>query len=56
MGIGDVFTKLFKNENSKKKKDKIDLDKLIEPPKPKTEKIFIYKSIDFEDISINESN
>ncbi|NIP29737.1 MAG: hypothetical protein GTO02_05605 [Candidatus Dadabacteria bacterium] len=55
MGIGDVFTKLFKNDGlEKKNKDKINIDTLIEPPKAKAEQIFLYKTIDFEDISIKE--
>lgn len=58
MGIGDVFNKLFKNEESDSKRDKdnkVDINELIEMPKSKAERIFLYKTIDFENISINES-
>ena len=57
MGIGDVISKIFKNEDSEKKKNKdyIDVENLIEPPKPKAERLFYYKTINFKNISIKEN-
>lgn len=57
MGIGDMINKLFKKEGSSDASgnpDRIDLDNLIQLPGLKTEKVFLYKSIDFEDISIRD--
>ncbi len=58
MGLGDMINKLFKMEDTpagNTKSDKVDLDTLIQPPEVRTEKVFLYKTIDFENISIRES-
>ncbi|MGH7885599.1 MAG: hypothetical protein ACRENO_07890 [Thermodesulfobacteriota bacterium] len=52
-----MLNKLFKKEDEvkgKRKPDKIDIDSLIQPPEVRTEKIFLYNTIDFEDISIRD--
>lgn len=57
MGLGDMINKIFKKEDSSKanaNSDKIDLDSLIQPPELRTEKVFLYNTIDFEDISVRE--
>ena len=57
MGIGNMISKIFKKEDSSKQAkgaDKLDLDNLIKLPDPVTEKVFLYKTIDFEDISIRD--
>ena len=57
MGIGDVISKLFKSVEADKKNndDHLDIETLIEPPKPKAERLFYYKTINFKNISINEN-
>lgn len=57
MGLGDMINKLFKMEDTPKgniKSDKIDLDTLIQPPEVRTEKVYLYNTIDFQDISIRD--
>lgn len=57
MGLGNMINKLFKIEDAPKGSvgsDKIDLDTLIQPPEVRTEKVFLYNTIDFEDISIRD--
>lgn len=59
MGIGDMINKIFKKDDSAKANgnpDKIDLDSLIQLPDLRTEKVFLYKSVDFEDISIRDKD
>lgn len=59
MGIGNMISKIFKKEDSSKHvkgADKLDLDTLIKLPDPVTEKVFLYKTINFEDISIRDKD